>query len=37
MEQGFGRIQGFQVFNSSSFPLKERFVHLLVMGKFERL
>lgn len=37
MEQGLGKIQGFQVFNSCSLPLKERFVHLLVMGKFERL
>lgn len=37
MKQGFGKIQGFQVFNSCSLPLKERFVHPLVMGKFERL
>lgn len=36
MKQGFGKIQGFQVSNSCSLPLKDRFVHLLVMGKFER-
>lgn len=37
MEQGFGKIQAFQIFNACSLPLKERFVHLLVMGRFETL